>query len=58
MKTETEFLEKLNEEIRTAQYGEGLSYNLGQIESMIKGRIRALKFIEAKNSKQKTEAPQ
>ena len=42
MKNEIEFLKEIKEEIRTANYGEGFSFNLPAIQSKIHQRIEKL----------------
>jgi len=49
MKTEIEFLEQIKNEFATAEYGEGISFNLNEIVGTINDRIRQVKKLSKAN---------
>ena len=49
MKNQIEFLEHIKNEIATAEYGEGISFNLNLIVRTIDERIRQVKKISRLN---------
>lgn len=49
MKTEIEFLEQIKNEFATAEYGEGISFNLNGIVRTINDRIRQVKKLSKAN---------
>ena len=49
MKTEIEFLEQIKNEFATAEYGEGILFNLNEIVQTINDRIKQLNKLSKRN---------